>query len=144
MDINVKISAPELVDALNAVAAALGGKIVNAAAQQTAAPENAKGKSTPKTDTKKAAEQKPLASAPAQESIVEEPATEPETDTSEEPLEEVKEYTTEEVRAKLTALSQSGKQAQVKALITKYGAARLSDIPADKYAAVMAEAEAMV
>ena len=38
-----------------------------------------------------------------------------------------------EVRARLAALSQNGKQAEVKALITKYEARKLSDIPAEKY-----------
>jgi len=49
--------------------------------------------------------------------------------------------TLEEVRAKLAALSQGGKQAEVKALITKYGAQKLSDIPEDKYQALLKEAE---
>lgn len=39
----------------------------------------------------------------------------------------------ETVRAKLAALSQDGKQAQVKSLITKFGAKKLTEIPAEKY-----------
>jgi hypothetical protein len=54
-----------------------------------------------------------------------------------------KEITLEEVRAKLAALSQSGKQAQVKALISKFGASKLTDIPKEKYAELMKEAEAI-
>ncbi|MHB8061338.1 MAG: rRNA biogenesis protein rrp5 [Ruminiclostridium sp.] len=53
------------------------------------------------------------------------------------------EITLEQVRAKLTALSHSGKQVQVKALITKFGASKLSDIPAEKYAEVLSEAEGL-
>lgn len=53
------------------------------------------------------------------------------------------EYTLEIVRAKLAKLSQAGKQAEVKALITKFGAKKLTDIPADKYPQLMAEAEAI-
>ena len=49
--------------------------------------------------------------------------------------------TLEEVRAKLAALSQGGKQAEVKALITKYGAQKLSDIPEDKYPDLLKDAE---
>ena len=49
--------------------------------------------------------------------------------------------TMEVVRAKLAALSQAGKQAEVKALITKYGAEKLSDIPKDKYPDLIKDAE---
>jgi hypothetical protein len=49
--------------------------------------------------------------------------------------------TLEEVRAKLASLSQDGKQAQVKALITEFGAKKLSDIPAGKYAELLKKAE---
>ncbi|MFK4998676.1 hypothetical protein ACI2OX_19355 [Bacillus sp. N9] len=49
--------------------------------------------------------------------------------------------TLEKVRAKLAALSQDGKQAQVKALITEFGAKKLSDISAGKYAELLKKAE---
>ena len=49
--------------------------------------------------------------------------------------------TLEKVRAKLAALSQDGKQAQVKALITEFGAKKLSDIPSGKYAELLKKAE---
>lgn len=49
--------------------------------------------------------------------------------------------TLEKVRAKLAALSQDGKQAEVKALITEFGAKKLSDIPAGKYAELLKKAE---
>jgi len=49
--------------------------------------------------------------------------------------------TLEEVRAKLAALSQDGKQAEVKALIKKYGGAKLSDITKDKYPSLLKDAE---
>jgi len=52
-------------------------------------------------------------------------------------------FTKEIVRAKLAALSQSGKQAEVKALITKYGAEKLSDIPEDKYPDLIKDAEGL-
>lgn len=47
----------------------------------------------------------------------------------------------EDVRAKLAALSQDGKQVQVKELITGFGAKKLSDIPAEKYPELLEEAE---
>lgn len=49
--------------------------------------------------------------------------------------------TLEEVRAKLAALLQDGRQAQVKALITEMGAKKLSDVPAEKYPELLKKAE---
>jgi hypothetical protein len=49
----------------------------------------------------------------------------------------------EDVRAKLAALSQSGKQKEVKALIEKFGAKKLTDIPQEKYPQLLKEAEAL-
>ena len=46
----------------------------------------------------------------------------------------------EDVRAKLTALSQAGKQAEVKQLITDLGAAKLSDVPTEQYAELLEKA----
>ena len=47
----------------------------------------------------------------------------------------------EAVRAVLVRKSTEGKREAVKALITKYGADRLSNIPVDAYAAMLKEAE---
>ena len=52
-------------------------------------------------------------------------------------------FTLEQVRAKLAALSQAGKAAQVMDLIASTGAAKLTDVPAEKYAQLMADAEAL-
>ena len=41
--------------------------------------------------------------------------------------------TLEEVRSKLAALTQAGKQAEVKQLITDLGVVKLSDVPKEKY-----------
>lgn len=49
----------------------------------------------------------------------------------------------EDVRAKLAALSQAGKQEQVKALIQKFGAKKLTEIPKAKYPELLKEAEAL-
>lgn len=54
---------------------------------------------------------------------------------------ETKAVTLEEVRTKLTNLSQNGKQAEVKALIKKYGAIKLTDISPEKYSDLLKEAE---
>ena len=47
------------------------------------------------------------------------------------------------VRAKLASLSQGGKQAPVRELIASYGAAKLTDIPPEHYAELLAKAEAL-
>ena len=49
----------------------------------------------------------------------------------------------EQVRAKLAELSQAGKAADVKKLIADFGAAKLTDIPADKYGDLLQKAEAI-
>jgi hypothetical protein len=49
--------------------------------------------------------------------------------------------TLEDVRGVLAKLSQGGKAAEVKGLISKFGAAKLTEIPADKYADVLAAAQ---
>lgn len=49
----------------------------------------------------------------------------------------------EEVRAKLAELSQAGKQQQVVALIASMGARKLTEIPAEKYAKLLAQAAAL-
>ena len=49
----------------------------------------------------------------------------------------------EDVRHLLATLSQSGKQKEVKALIQKFGAKKLTDIPEEKYPELLEEAEAI-
>lgn len=51
--------------------------------------------------------------------------------------------TIEQIRAVLAEKSQSGKQPEVKALITKYGAKKLTDIDHVNYPELMKEAEAL-
>lgn len=51
------------------------------------------------------------------------------------------EITLEDVRAKLAALMQEGKQAEVKALLQRHGGEKLSDIPEEKYPALLEDAE---
>lgn len=47
------------------------------------------------------------------------------------------------LRSRLSEISRSGKTAEVKELIAKYGASKLSDIAESDYAAVLAEAEGL-
>lgn len=48
-----------------------------------------------------------------------------------------------QLRSRLSEISHSGKTAEVKELIAKYGASKLSDIAESDYAAVLAEAEGL-
>ena len=54
-----------------------------------------------------------------------------------------KQRTLEEVRAVCAEKSRAGFTAEVKAIITKYGADKLSAIKPEEYAAVLAEAEVL-
>ena len=58
-------------------------------------------------------------------------------------VEEAKPPSLEDVRHKLILAAQAGFSAEVKALITKYGADRLSEIDASHYAALLKEAESI-
>ena len=49
-----------------------------------------------------------------------------------------------QLRSRLSEISRSGHTAEVKELIAKYGAEKLSDIAESDYAAVLAEAEGLV
>ena len=51
--------------------------------------------------------------------------------------------TLEEVRAKLTDISQAGKKTEVSALIAEFGATKLTEVKSEDYAALMAKAEAL-
>ena len=57
--------------------------------------------------------------------------------------EETKNYTLEEVRAELARATRSGKQKEVKALLTSFGAKNLSGVDAKDYAALMEKAGAL-
>ena len=57
--------------------------------------------------------------------------------------EKAKEYTLEDVRGVLAKKSQNGLTTEVKALITKFGGSKLSDIDPSKYAEIIKEAEVL-
>lgn len=54
---------------------------------------------------------------------------------------ETKKVSLEDVRAVLAKLSQLGKTAEVKKLIVKHGAQKLSDVPESEYESLLHEAE---
>lgn len=59
------------------------------------------------------------------------------------PAPEAKAITLEQVRAKLAEVSNAGKKNEVKELLTSYGVSKLTDLPAEKYSELLAEAEAL-
>lgn len=59
------------------------------------------------------------------------------------PAPEVKKYSFQEVRGIMASLAGKGKKAEAKALLTKYGASRLSDVKEEDYPALVAEAEVL-
>lgn len=115
MEIKVTVeAAPELMTAIDTLTAALV-ELIGRRVKTTAA----NAKPTP-VETKKAMDKPEPADKPAQTNI-----------------------TLETVRAKLAALSQGGKQKEVKALITSFGVAKLTDIPEEKYPGVLEKAAAL-
>lgn len=60
------------------------------------------------------------------------------------PEEKTETVTFVQLRSRLSEISRSGHTAEVKELIAKYGAEKLSDIAESDYAAVLAEAEGLV
>lgn len=76
--------------------------------------------------------------APSVEPAPETPAPSPES-----PASPSKTVTLVEVRAKLAALGQAGKGDAVKALLSSRGVQKLSELPAEQFASVLAEAEAL-
>lgn len=137
MELKITITnAEEIVQAINNLASALKG--VNTAPQKT----EEKKTSTKAVETKtKTVEKPPVVEplpcvteyvAPVVEESFDDMFGDPAVD---------KVYTFEEVKAKLAALSQSGKQAEMKQLIMSYGVTKLSDIPAEKYTELMKKVE---
>ena len=59
------------------------------------------------------------------------------------PKEKLKTPAFEEVRHRMTVIAQAGYSAEVKALITKYGARKLSDIDPSQFEGLLKEADAL-
>lgn len=70
-------------------------------------------------------------------------ANPPESNKTSDPVEipKKKEIHLEDVRAVLSEISRSGHTAEMKALLAKHGAKKLSDVPSEDYEQLLAEAE---
>ena len=118
INVNIKLDAPELAGAIQSWAAAFHEAI---------------SIYTGEADTPKRLENETESEDPSQitldEFIAEQQSAEP------------PKVTLETVRAKLASLAQSGKQAEVKKLITSFGAKKLREIPKEKYPELLKKAE---
>ncbi len=123
--VNVNVSAPELSSALNNLALAMGGRVITSA-------ESTKDEAKKATNSKADKKEKPQKDTEP-EKTDEKPS---DSEKSDEPA-----ITLLDVRAKLTELTRAGKP--VKELITKFGASKLSEIPPEKFAEVLKEAEGL-
>ena len=130
MNINISITAPELIEAMNRLADALqAGQVKPAQVEQVV--EKLQEEAKPR---------KPKADKPA-------PAPAPTpvevTEVIEVPEPPTRSITLDEVRVALGNLSQNGKQAEVKKLIASFGVEKLSAIDSDLYGELLAKAEAL-
>lgn len=125
--VNVNVKAPEVVEAITALAVAMGST-------KSVVAELVKEAGTKKGDKPKDQNTKPPKETKEETKNEEQPKT----DEEGQPEEEI---TLEQVRAKLAELTRAGKP--IKQLITKFGASKLSEIPAEKYAEVLKEAEGL-
>lgn len=130
MNITININAPELAEAIQALASALQPGSVNLdSTKLSQLIADGPGVSpVEKAEEKETAPEKPV-DAPAEK---------------EEKKEETKPTIgLEVVRKKLAALAQEGKQAEVKALFESFGASRLSNIDPKDYQELLTKAEAL-
>lgn len=123
MNITVNINAPELAQAIEALAGALNANNV-VAFPETKQEEKETPKVVKNTEPK-----------------VEVKKDEPKQEETKAEADEKQGISLEVVRGKLAELSQNGKQKQVKALITSFGVKKLTDIPAENYPELLEKAE---
>lgn len=150
MNITVEIKAPELSNAILALANALGGNKVSAD-QVAATVEKTVKKEVEKPQQEAAKDDTPTVTPevipPKNEPINTDKAvdveTKPEETGATDTPEEKPSYTLEQVREKLMDLSRNGKRAEVQEIITSYGVKKLTEIPAEFYAEVMAKVSDM-
>ncbi|ACL77359.1 hypothetical protein [Ruminiclostridium cellulolyticum] len=129
--VNVNVKAPEVVEAITALVVAMGStKSVVAELGRDAGAKQ----TTSKGDKPKEQNTKPPKETKEETKNEEQPKVDEEGQSEEK-------ITLEQVRAKLAELTRAGKP--IKQLITKFGASKLSEIPAEKYAEVLKEAEGL-
>lgn len=106
-----------------------------AATQEASAPEAPTPSPSPAAETSAPADEGNAAAEPSAPETTAAPAVSSEGS--------AKQWTLEEVRARLAELSKAGKQQQVVGIIGAFGVKKLTDVPPEKYASLMKEAEAL-
>jgi len=141
MNINLNIVATELCEAINNLAGAVMGMGSNTVAT-VEQPAHARKARTSKvadvvapepTETEPVADPAPVVAKEAAE-VVQDKEVIP-------AVEAGPKFTLEQVRAKLTELSTANHKDEIKALFAKFGAKKLTEVPAENYAELMAAAE---
>lgn len=144
LNVTVTIVAPDLVAALDKLATIFEAtESVGVPPSQAKAKRSSKGQpAVPENTGSNGSSAPPAPATPVtQEGLTISPPTESALPPAQ--SEAVAPVTLEQVRAKLSALSNSGKREQVKALISSFNVANLSALPAEQYGDIMAKAEAL-
>lgn len=133
--VNVNINAPGLTTAIEKLADAIIRPTLNPVFREVMAD----GQTKPNSEQSKSEFSFKLQDAATSSETKPEPKQKPEP--APEPETAAPPVTLEQVRTKLAALAQAGKQAQVKELLQSFGATKLTDVPAEKYPELLAKAE---
>lgn len=129
--VNVNVSAPELSSALNNLALAMGGRVITST-------ESTKDEAKKATNSKADKKEKEKPQKDPEPEKTDEKPNDNDDKNVDQPASEV---TFLDVRTKLAELTRAGKP--VKELINKFGASKLSEIPPEKFAEVLKEAEGL-
>jgi hypothetical protein len=143
-EIKVTVSAPELEKAIERLASAIGSPLVVTEEKKSASRSRKAAEPTPaivESVTKDEADRTVVTYESTTPDPVEEVDPIMDDLLGDAPVEAT--YTIDDIKAKGTALVQAGKSAQLKAIVNGYGVARVSEIPADKFADAMAKLEAV-
>lgn len=132
IDVQISVEGKEEIGKLAALFTALDGQAVAPKIEVQAEPAKSS-----RTRNTKPAEEKPAKEDAAQA----EPAKPAEGAEQAKATEDEKQFTEQEVRAKLAALAKAGKQKEVKGILNSFGVASLPEIKPENYAAIMAAAE---
>lgn len=130
MPVQINITGADAAESLKELAALAAGFTTATATPASAA-------EAPKQNRTRS---KPAEAPKPEEKPAEAPEEEVETPESDETHSAV---TAEEVKTKTREIAKTGKQAQVKALLEKYGNGTVSGLPEDKYIVFLAELEAL-
>lgn len=143
MDIKVQIIAVELAEAINNLAAALSAKSEADTNKETG--KRRRRRNQNEETVKAATEETEETSEKEDEVTVDEPKPEPETDDmfDSEEEEEKPVLTRADIQKRLKEIAGDGKAAGIKKLVISYGAKKLSEVPDNMLADLLAKAEAL-